>query len=60
MQMMAKKKIPREILEFFRKQGAKGGKIGGTLRAERMTPQERSEAARKAVLVRWAKTKTEA
>ena len=54
---MMKKKIPPEILEFFRKQGAKGGKIGGTLRAERMTAEERSEAARKAVLVRWAKAK---
>ena len=59
MWIMAKKRIPPEILEFFRKQGAKGGKIGGTLRAERMTPEERSEAARKAVLVRWAKSKAD-
>jgi hypothetical protein len=51
------KKLPPEALEYFRKQGAKGGKIGGILRAERMTPEQRSEAARKAVLVRWAKKK---
>jgi len=47
--------LPDDVLEFFRKQGAKGGKIGGTLRAARMTPEERRESARKAVLVRWAK-----
>jgi hypothetical protein len=54
---MATKKLPPEVLAFFKKQGAKGGKIGGALRAERMTQEERSESARKAVLVRWSKTK---
>ena len=33
--------------------GRRGGKIGGKVRAERMTPEERSEAARKAALTRW-------
>jgi hypothetical protein len=37
----------------------KGGKIGGKKRAERMTPEQRSEAARKAVLARWAKLTSE-
>jgi hypothetical protein len=27
---MAKKKLPPEVLKFFGKQGAKGGKIGGS------------------------------
>jgi hypothetical protein len=54
---MPRKKLPPEILEFFKKQGAKGGKKGGTIRAERMTAEERSEAARKAVQARWARVK---
>jgi hypothetical protein len=55
---MPRKKLPPEVLEFFRKQGARGGKKGGTIRAERMTAEERSEAARRAVQARWAKEKT--
>lgn len=35
--------------------GRKGGKKGGKKRAENMTPEERSEAARKAALARWHK-----
>jgi hypothetical protein len=35
--------------------GRKGGKKGGKARAANMTPEERSEAARKAALARWAK-----
>jgi hypothetical protein len=49
---MAKKKLPPEVLEFFRKQGAKGGKIGGKIGGKRsletMTPEERSARAKKA------------
>jgi hypothetical protein len=45
---MAKKKLPPEVLEFFRKQGAKGGKIGGKRSLETMTPEERSDRAKKA------------
>jgi hypothetical protein len=33
--------------------GRKGGLKGGRARAERMTPEERSEAARKAAQARW-------
>lgn len=54
-----KKKLPDEVLEFFRKQGAKGGKIGGSAGgkkvAESMTPEQRSERARLAVAAREAK-----
>lgn len=34
--------------------GRKGGLVGGKKRAASMTPQERSESARKAALARWA------
>ena len=62
---MAKKKLPPEVLDFFRKQGAKGGKIGGKIGGKRsletMTPEERSARAKKAsdaaVLARSAKKK---
>jgi hypothetical protein len=33
--------------------GRRGGLKGGEARAERMTPEERSAAARKAALTRW-------
>ena len=33
--------------------GRKGGEKGGKARASRMTPEERSEAARRAVKARW-------
>jgi hypothetical protein len=33
--------------------GRKGGKKGGKARASRMTPEERSEAARRAATARW-------
>jgi hypothetical protein len=39
--------------------GRKGGKKGGKVRAERMTPEERSEAARKAARARWNKNEEE-
>ena len=60
---MAKKKLPPEVLEYFRKQGAKGGKIGGPIGGKRsletMTPEERTARAKKAsaaaVAVRKAK-----
>lgn len=38
--------------------GRRGGKIGGRARAANMTPEERSESARNAVLARWSKQKT--
>jgi hypothetical protein len=39
-------------LEFFRKQGARGGKIGGKRSLETMTPEERSARAKKASAAR--------
>jgi len=37
--------------------GRKGGKKGGAARAAKLTPEQRSESARKAVRARWAKVK---
>ncbi|NDJ14866.1 MAG: hypothetical protein EBY17_27360 [Acidobacteriia bacterium] len=45
---MAKKRLPPDVLEFFREQGAKGGKIGGKRSLETMTPEERTARAKKA------------
>jgi hypothetical protein len=49
------RKLSPEALEFFRRQGAKGGKIGGKKAAANMTQEQRSERARKAVAAREAK-----
>ena len=35
--------------------GRKGGLKGGRVRAERMTSEERTEAARRAALARWSR-----
>lgn len=37
--------------------GRKGGKKGGFARAAKLSPEQRSESARKAVLARWARAK---
>jgi len=39
--------------------GRKGGIKGGPARAAKMTPEERSESARKAVQARWEKKRKE-
>jgi hypothetical protein len=48
-----------ELRELARKLGRRGGLKGGPARAAKMTPDERSEAARKAVRARWAKKRQE-
>lgn len=37
--------------------GRLGGKKGGKARAEKMTPEQRSESARKAAQARWGKSR---
>jgi hypothetical protein len=54
---MAKNKLPAEVLEQFRKWGAKGGKTGGKKRWEGVSQEKRSEIARNAVAAREAKRK---
>jgi hypothetical protein len=51
-----KKKLPPEVIEYMRQQGAKGGKIGGKRSLETMTPEERTVRAKKASAARWKKT----
>jgi hypothetical protein len=41
-------KLPKVALDFFREQGRKGGKKGAKARMEKLTPEQRSEIARKA------------
>lgn len=45
---MNKKRIPAEVLEFFRKQGERGGKLSGKARMTKLTPEQRSAIAKKA------------
>jgi hypothetical protein len=52
---MAKKRLPADIRAYFVKMGAQGGKIGGRIRAERLTPERRKEIARNAIAARWSK-----
>ncbi len=54
---MPKKKLPPEIRDFFVRMGKKGGAAGGRARAAKMTAEERSDSARKAVTARWQKAK---
>jgi hypothetical protein len=54
---MAKTKLAREMREYLAKIGARGGRKGGRVRASRMTAEQRSDSARKAVQARWAKKK---
>jgi hypothetical protein len=44
-----------EMRELARRLGRRGGLKGGKARAEKLTPEERSEIARKAADARWAK-----
>ncbi len=53
---MKKKPLSSEFREYFSKLGKLGGGKGGKVRAARMTAEQRSESARKAVLARWAKS----
>lgn len=49
------KKLPKDVLAFFRKQGSKGGKLGGRIRADNLTPEERQAIAKKGAEAMWAK-----
>jgi hypothetical protein len=53
--MVSMTKMPQELRDYLAKLGKKGGKKGGPARAAAMTPEQRSESARKAVNARWKK-----
>jgi hypothetical protein len=61
---LSKTKLPAAVLEFFKKQGAKGGKkggsVGGKKAAANMTAAQRKNRATKAVAAREAKRKRQA
>ena len=48
------------IKEYFSRIGKKGASAGGKARTAAMTPEERSELARKAVMARWTRAKQKA
>src|SRR5208283_5093618 len=52
MAVSVKKKNPAAVAL-----GRKGGKKGGPARAAKLTPEQRSESARKAIQARWSKAK---
>jgi hypothetical protein len=53
---MAKRKgLSEEALEFFRAQGKRGGLKSANARMKKLTPEQRSEVARKAAIARWGK-----
>ncbi len=47
--------MPESVREYFRQEGARGGRIGGKKRAANLTPEQRRESARKAARARWAR-----
>jgi hypothetical protein len=49
--------ISKVMREMGRKGGKLGGKKGAEMRAEALTPQRRSQIARKAAKARWARVK---
>jgi len=53
--MIKKKVLPPDIALYFAQQGSKGGKMGGKIRAEKLSPERRKEIAQKAIAARWAK-----
>src|SRR5579883_248652 len=54
--LWAMAKIPKGVREYFKKEGRRGGLKSAVARMEKLTPEQRSEYARKAAKARWAKT----
>ena len=50
-------KLPEAVREIFARFGSQGGKIGGKLRWEGITAEERSAIAKRAAEARWKKPK---
>jgi len=50
-------KLPKNVQEIFAQFGSEGGKLGGKLRWEGVTAEERSAITRKAAEARWKKDK---
>jgi hypothetical protein len=54
---MRAKKLPADIRDYFVKMGSEGGKLGGRIRADKLSKERRTEIARNASVARWAKKK---
>jgi hypothetical protein len=54
---MPKKKMPKDVKDYFARMGRKGGLLGGKARAANLTVEQRRASAKKAVEARWAKAK---
>jgi len=52
-----KAQVHEALREYLRELGAKGGKIGGNARRDKLTAEERSASASKAAMARWKKEK---
>jgi hypothetical protein len=55
LQGMTQRKLSADAREFFRKKGKKGGKLSAAARLKKLTPEQRSEIAKKAAAARWGK-----
>ena len=58
--LMKKPRSPAAIKAFFKEQGRKAGKLSAAARMLKMTPEQRSAVAKKAVTAREAKRRTAA
>jgi hypothetical protein len=56
-QVMDPKLVSKVMQEMGRRGGKKGGKKGAKMRAEALTPEQRSQIARQAAKARWVKAK---
>jgi hypothetical protein len=54
---MVRRKMPRAVRKYLQEIGREYGRKGGLCRRRNLTPQRRSEIARKAARARWAKSK---
>jgi hypothetical protein len=54
---MAKKrsKLPEDWMDFYRKEGRRGGLMGAKARLKALTPEQRKAIAKKAAEARWGK-----
>jgi len=51
------RRLRKDALEAMREAGKFFGREGGKARAKNLSPEQRSEGARRAVQARWAKAK---
>ena len=48
-------KIPAELIDYFREEGRRGGKLSGAARMQKLTAEQRKAVAKKAAAARWSK-----